>query len=101
MSGLVARGGFEVSMEWKQGRLVRATVTSRLGGNLRLRSAVPLRCKGMGKARGDNPNLLFALPATAAPLINEKAEVAATELPKTYLYDLPTEAGKTYTIVAR
>ncbi len=101
VSGLVARGGFEVSMEWKQGRLVRATVTSRLGGNLRLRSAVPLRCKGMGKARGDNPNPLFSLPATAAPLINEKSEVAGTELPKTYLYDLPTEAGKTYTIMAR
>ena len=101
VSGLVARGGFEVSMEWKQGRIVRATVHSRLGGNLRLRSAVPLRCKGMGKARGDNPNPLFSLPATAAPLINEKSEVAATELPKTYLYDLPTEAGKTYTIMAR
>ena len=101
VSGLVARGGFEVSMEWKQGRIVRATVHSRLGGNLRLRSAVPLRCKGMGKARGDNPNPLFSLPATAAPLINEKSEVAGTELPKTYLYDLPTEAGKTYTIMAR
>ena len=98
--GLVARGGFVVDMTWRHGRLVRATVHSRLGGNLRLRSAVPLTCKGMGKARGDNPNPLFDLPATAAPLISEKARVAAPKLPKTYLYDLPTEAGKTYTIVA-
>lgn len=99
--GLVARGGFEVDMTWRHGRLVRATVHSRLGGNLRLRSAVPLTCKGMGKARGDNPNHLFDLPATASPLISEKARVAAPKLPKTYLYDLPTEAGKTYTIVVR
>ena len=101
VSGLVARGGFVVDMAWKHGRLTRLAVHSRLGGNLRLRSAVPLKAKGLGRARGDNPNWLFALPATPAPLISEKAEVAAPRLPKTYLYDLPTEPGQTYVIVAR
>ena len=101
VSGLVARGGFVVDMAWKYGRLTRLAVHSRLGGNLRLRSAVPLKAKGLGRARGDNPNWLFALPATPAPLISEKAEVAAPRLPKTYLYDLPTEPGQTYVIVAR
>ena len=101
VSGLVARGGFVVDMAWKHGRLTRLAVHSRLGGNLRLRSAVPLKAKGLGRARGDNPNWLFALPATPAPLISEKAEVAAPRLPKTHLYDLPTEPGQTYVIVAR
>ncbi len=101
VSGLVARGGFVVDMAWKHGRLTRLAVHSRLGGNLRLRSAVPLKAKGLGRARGDNPNWLFALPATPAPLISEKAEVAVPRLPKTYLYDLPTEPGQTYVIVAR
>ena len=101
VSGLVARGGFVVDMAWKHGRLTRLAVHSRLGGNLRLRSAVPLKAKGLGRARGDNPNWLFALPATPAPLISEKAEVAAPRLPKTYLYDLPTEPGQTYVIEAR
>jgi len=33
ISGLVARGGFVIGMEWKEGRLTRATLLSRNGGN--------------------------------------------------------------------
>ncbi len=35
--GLVSRGGFEVAMEWDGGRLKEAVVTSRLGGECRVR----------------------------------------------------------------
>jgi alpha-L-fucosidase 2 len=37
--GLRARGGFEVGLGWKEGRLVRASVRSDLGGRCRLRVA--------------------------------------------------------------
>jgi len=36
--GLRARGGFEVGMRWKDGRLERATVQSDLGGRCRIRT---------------------------------------------------------------
>ena len=37
VSGLVARGGFEVAMKWADGRLVTVTVHSRLGNPCALR----------------------------------------------------------------
>jgi len=35
--GLCARGGFEIDLVWRDGRLERATVRSRLGGTCRVR----------------------------------------------------------------
>lgn len=38
VTGLCARGGFIVDMEWKHGELVKATITSRLGGVLNIKA---------------------------------------------------------------
>jgi alpha-L-fucosidase 2 len=43
IAGLRARGGFEVDLEWHEGRLTRARVTSGSGRTLRLRADVPVR----------------------------------------------------------
>ena len=96
---LVARGGFEVEMQWKKGSLEQATFTSLLGGNLRIRSYVPLKGKGLTAASGDNANPLFQKAAVKAPLISK--EIIAQErnaLQKVYEYDLQTKAGKRYHI---
>jgi len=101
VSGLKARGGFEVSLNWQNNKVTSATVKSELGGNLRIRSAVPLTCKGLKTAKGDNKNPLFAVPTDVKQKIN--APEAIEEMPqlkKTYLYDLKTEKGKTYTLKA-
>jgi len=99
VSGIVARGGFEVAMEWKEGRLEEATITSRLGGNLRLRSYVPLVGKGLSTASGKNPNPLFDKAVVKAPLISDMAVVTGTDdIRKIYEYDLRTKPGKRYQI---
>jgi alpha-L-fucosidase 2 len=49
VSGLRARGGFGVDMEWRDGRLSRAAIVSDLGSTCRLRSAVALRVTSAGR----------------------------------------------------
>ncbi|MFP5393722.1 MAG: glycosyl hydrolase family 95 catalytic domain-containing protein, partial [Gammaproteobacteria bacterium] len=46
VSGLVARGAFEVDMQWKGGQLVGASVLSRLGNPLVLRTRRPISVVG-------------------------------------------------------
>ena len=68
VKGLVARGGFEVDIDWKDGHLVKAVIHSRNGGLCRLRSNTPLKGKGLK--------------------YNKKASV----------YTLQTKAGNSYTL---
>jgi len=68
IKGLVARGGFEVDIDWKGGKLTKATIHSRLGGICRIRSNSPIKGKGLRKSKEAN------------------------------LYELTTKAGCSYTL---
>lgn len=101
IKGIIARGGFELDIRWKAGKVDRLVVKSRKGGNCRLCCLTKLSGKGLKKAKGDNPNALYAVPAVRKPLINEQAKLNGVELKKTYLYDLDTKAGEEYVIVGK
>ncbi|WEK36044.1 MAG: glycoside hydrolase family 95 protein [Candidatus Pseudobacter hemicellulosilyticus] len=106
VTGLRARGGFEVKeMIWEDGQLVKVVIISKLGGNCRLRvPAGTLWTTWLAKPVPEgalNANTYFAIPVTAAPVINSKALLALPMVAPTLLYDLPTEAGKTYTLLTR
>jgi len=98
IKGLVARGGFEMDIKWSNGKVEKVVIRSRNGGNCRLRSLTPLTGKGLTKAKGENPNMLFEVPVTGKPFINKEAKLNPLVLKKTYLYDLKTEKGKVYII---
>ncbi len=99
VEGLVARGGFEVDMIWNGGQPECVKVHSRLGGNLRLRSYVPLKGEGLVKARGINPNPLYVQIPVKTPLISESITPQVPLLYKVYEYDVMTEAGETYEFI--
>ena len=110
VKGLRARGGFEVDMEWtglaehkviksqssipeSKGLQMKATVRSTIGGVLRLRSAVPLKGKGLRKAKGQCPNALLKgadIPSLQPSSSNPQPSITV------YEYDVKTKAGKSY-----
>ena len=97
VKGLRARGGYEVDMEWADGRLSEATVRSTVGGTLRLRSYVPLKGKGLRKASGACPNEMLAPADIKEPLFSsELKDRPQVSVPEVYEYDVQTRPGKTY-----
>jgi alpha-L-fucosidase 2 len=99
VKGLVARGGFVVDVDWKDGQIDKLTVKSTIGGNLRLRTNQPLaggKGVSMKAAKGNNSNPLFVVPEVAKPIISPKAKLNAVQLPQTFLVDVATKAGGVY-----
>ena len=84
-------------------KLVKAVIKSTIGGNLRLRVPNSMRLStgvALKKAVGKNSNLFYQVEDTPAPVISE-ATITPIALKETMLYDLPTQVGKTYTLVAQ
>jgi alpha-L-fucosidase 2 len=101
VSGLRARGGFEVSLKWSDQILKGATVLSTLGGNCRVRSASPLKVVEVTsvEAHGENDNLLMRTSAKPIYKKSNTASLQAISAGNTYVIDFATEKGKTYTLV--
>jgi alpha-L-fucosidase 2 len=99
VSGLKSRGGFSFDISWKDGKINKLVVHSALGGNCRLRLPGPIKYLN-GKipvlAKGNNPNLFFEVEQQKEPIIAKSAKVNPLQLKASFLYDVKTEAGKTY-----
>ncbi|MCE7070630.1 glycoside hydrolase family 95 protein [Dyadobacter sp. CY327] len=105
IGGLLAQGGFEVvNMEWKAGKLTKVEVKSKLGGNLRLRTPNTLKTasgKSLAEASGQNANAFYQVEPVASAVLSPKANLSAPTIRETFLYDIPTQAGKSYVFVAQ
>jgi len=102
IKGIVARGGFLINMEWKNNKITRLVITSKLGGNCRLRVANQLTATGnaqLKKAVGVNSNPLFQVNAIKDPIIADKTILKGLQFEPTNIYDLQTRPGITYTLI--
>ena len=95
VKGLQARGAFTVDMKWADGQLQKATITSKIGGTLRLRSYVPLKGNGLREATGACPNPLLASPEIPNPLhSSELSDFQLLPVKKVFEYDIDTTPGQ-------
>lgn len=103
VKGLVARGGYVVDVAWDKGNVTRLRITSRLGGNCRVRLHSPLKATGrltIQAAEGDNQNPLYQTLPVKAPLVSAKTTAKKASVPSSAVYDFPTIAGKEYLLQA-
>jgi alpha-L-fucosidase 2 len=101
VKGLKAKGGFTVSIAWKQNSVMKATIHSELGGICRIRSRIPVKvvetCRK--SSEGPNPNPFYKVDP--APEVINNSQVPLSDVPyiKGYTIDFNTEKGKIYTLV--
>ena len=102
VAGLKARGGFEVDLEWANGKVTKAVVRSKLGGNLRLRTNEPVAVDGAtpANAQGANPNSFYRIVDAGKPIVARGASLPEVKLHPTRTVDFDTRPGGTYPITA-
>lgn len=101
---LRARGCFTIDIKWSDVKPETVKVYAALGGNLRLRSYWELSSEygnELKHATGENKNPFYALNPVPDPLVSEKASIKLPVLKTIFEYDIPTEAGKTYTFAVK
>lgn len=91
--GLKARGGFETSLKWDHGQIAEAEITSPLGGQLIVRSYVPLEGDGLKEYTGVCRNPLLASRAGADAILSPEAPGTHPMLLRTYEYEIDTAPG--------
>lgn len=97
VTGLRARGGFDIDIEWSEGVANYVKIHSNIGGTIRIRAYSELECEGLKKAEGDCPNPLFAGASVKDPLISSSLQnKPSLEVKTVYEYDLETEKGTDY-----
>ncbi len=98
ITGLKARGGFEVDIEWKDHKPARIEIYSSLGGNCRIRANCELNSQMLKVAEGENPNQFYQQSEIKTPVISPEANLIIADLSPAYEFDLPTQPGETYII---
>ncbi|WP_246255473.1 glycoside hydrolase family 95 protein [Cyclobacterium plantarum] len=100
IKGLKTRGGFELDLEWEDGKVKKAVIYSLLGGYCRIRTNQPVTIQGVEPlpASGVNPNPLFRFIDPGSPIIKDKSKVMDTSVETDHVVDFESEKGSKYVI---
>jgi len=99
VSGLKARGGFTVDMEWNEGRLQRGTIHSSLGGKCRIRSEWKLDLPEVNALSSGGAPLLETTRIQGPEIIGAP-DLQPREVKNYYLYEVDIPKGQSLTIEA-
>ena len=94
ITGLKARGGFEVELEWDKHKLSKGRISSEIGGILPIRTQNPIKFNSevVLVDGGKNPLLLTVDPGT--PLIHHPDKLPVLEEQAYFDYHIQTKPGE-------
>ena len=105
LKGIRCRGGFTIDeMKWAEGQLQTVTISSTIGGTLRIRTSSPLYINGkklVPASQETCKNPLLQSQTIRKPLVAANAPLSTPQYPKTYVYDIETNAGNKYILNSR
>ena len=101
VKGIRCRGGFVIDdMQWKDNKIVSASINSTIGGKIRLYSETSLYLDGnkLNATTNSNEynNLLLKEQGLKEPLISNKEIINTFASPSYYVYEFNTTAGEVY-----
>jgi alpha-L-fucosidase 2 len=102
VTGLRARGGFELDVEWSGGTVRSVIIRSTLGGLCRVRSASALTVAGAAArpASGPNANPFYRVHQVASPIVASGARLQTVAPSSGTTMEFITEAGGHYQLHA-
>ncbi|MBO9198854.1 MULTISPECIES: glycoside hydrolase family 95 protein [Niastella] len=100
IKGIKARGNFTVAIDWKEGKLLKASVISVLGGPCRISAPYPIKVLEVTakKATGSNANVLTTSYGQP-PYEKGQAKLTELKVSERYSIDFVTKKGRMYTVV--
>ena len=101
VTGLKARGDFQIDITWKSNSIKEAKIVANKGGVLPIRSSVALDVKGGQLMREKTPNDLLSSMDSGPFLDHKKTLLPQIEVPVFYEYFIETEKGDTITLIAK
>lgn len=99
ITGLKARGGFTVDINWSEGKLQTASIYSALGGKALIRSEWKLNLPEH-TTDAKSKNLLFRTTSIPKPEVEGTPNLQVQNTKTYYLYEVNIPAGETRTIEA-
>jgi alpha-L-fucosidase 2 len=101
IAGIKARGAFEVSIAWSNGKLKNATIYSEKGGLCRIRTSIPVKVLAEGSVERESIHANPLTEAAAEPPYVKSAtsDLVPLNIGQTYTTEIYTAKGKRYTLI--
>lgn len=94
VSGLMARGGFEINMTWENKLLKSARIKSIHGGTCRMRSWQQLKIKGAKTVQDNSTEIFWLNQHPGQPILTPGVNVERIPMKSWYEYEVKTKAGE-------